>query len=104
MSIHVLLIFFNLSLSTLGSVQYFDCSPYEDGESYLTADVSIKCEGPDAGPYRASLGYVSVMALLFPLGIPMYYMIALFHMRARIDPSVYVCVHPSHALSLPSDM
>jgi hypothetical protein len=24
---------------------YFDCSPYEDGETYLTADVSIKCKG-----------------------------------------------------------
>jgi hypothetical protein len=55
-----------------------------------TADVSIKCEGPDSGPYKASLGYASFTAVLFPLGIPMYYMLSLFRMRAAINPSLHV--------------
>jgi hypothetical protein len=65
---------------------YFDCSPYEDGEMYLTADVSIKCEGPDAGSYIASLGYVSFMSALFAVGIPLYYVLALKEVRHAIMP------------------
>jgi hypothetical protein len=64
---------------------YFDCSPYEDGETYLAADVSIKCAGPEAGPYLDSLGYVSFMSILFPLGIPLYYVFALYNVRGAIN-------------------
>jgi hypothetical protein len=64
---------------------YFDCSPYEDGETYLAADTSIKCEGPEAGPYFDSLGYVSFMSILFPLGIPLYYLVALLKVRQSLN-------------------
>ena len=64
---------------------YFDCSEYEDGEVYLAADVSIKCDGPEAGPYLDSLSYVSFMSVLFPLGIPLYYVLALYKVRGAIN-------------------
>ena len=65
---------------------YFDCSGYEDGETYLAADVSIKCEGPEAESYVASLGYVSFMSALFAVGIPLYYVLALKAVRNAIKP------------------
>jgi hypothetical protein len=65
---------------------YFDCSRYEDGETYLAADVSIKCEGQEAGAYVASLGYVSFMSALFAVGIPLYYVVALKAVRNAIKP------------------
>jgi hypothetical protein len=67
---------------------YFDCTPYEDGELYLTADVSITCAGPEAGPYLGSLGYVSVMSILFALGIPLYYVLALYNIRGAVNPAM----------------
>ena len=65
---------------------YFDCSRYEDGETYLAADVNIKCEGQEAGPYKASLPYAVFMSVLFPLGIPIYYFVMLYRHRSAINP------------------
>jgi hypothetical protein len=67
---------------------YFDCSLYEDGETYLVADVSIKCKGLDAEAYAASTSYVAFMSVLFPLGIPLYYLWSLYRMRNFIDPEL----------------
>jgi hypothetical protein len=67
---------------------YFDCSLYEDGETYLVADVSIKCKGLDAEAYATSAGYVAFMSVLFPLGIPLYYLWSLYRMRNFIDPGL----------------
>jgi hypothetical protein len=39
---------------------YFDCSPYEDGETYLAADVSIKCEGPGEWAPSVASAYSAV--------------------------------------------
>jgi hypothetical protein len=42
--------------------------------------------------YKAYLGCASFTAVLFPLGIPVYYMLSLFRirMRAAINPSLHV--------------
>jgi hypothetical protein len=65
---------------------YFDCSMYEDGNVYLAADVSIKCDGLEAGPYQESFYYVLFMSVIFPLGIPLYYLLSLNSMRNIINP------------------
>jgi hypothetical protein len=65
---------------------FFDCTRYEDGETYLTADPSIKCKGDEAGRWGDSLSYVVAMSVLFPLGIPLYYLIALRGVRNHINP------------------
>jgi hypothetical protein len=46
---------------------------------------STKCAGPEAGPYFDSLGYVAFMSTLFPLGIPLYYVLALYNVRGAIN-------------------
>ena len=46
---------------------------------------SIKCDGPEAGPYLDSLSYVSFMSILFALGIPLYYVLALYKVRGAIN-------------------
>jgi hypothetical protein len=74
---------------------YFDCSLYEDGETYLVADVSIKCKGPEAEAYAASGSYVAFMSFLFPLGIPLYYLWSLYRMRNFIDPKLSCIVKDS---------
>jgi hypothetical protein len=53
---------------------YFDCHRYEDGETYLVPDVSIKC---DDSVYLDAKSYAVFTSLLFPLGIPVCYMAAL---------------------------
>jgi hypothetical protein len=53
---------------------YFDCHRYEDGETYLVPDVSIKC---DDSVYLDAKNYAIFTSLLFPLGIPVCYMVAL---------------------------
>jgi hypothetical protein len=65
---------------------FFDCTRYEDGETYLSVDASIKCKGDEADRWGDSLPYVISMSVLFPLGIPLYYLIALRGVRNHINP------------------
>jgi hypothetical protein len=43
---------------------YFDCAQFEDGETYLMADPSIKCTG---SYYEDSVWYVTLMSVLLQL-------------------------------------
>jgi hypothetical protein len=67
---------------------YFDCLLYEDGNTYLVADVSVKCAGPEAVPYLGSFYYMLFMSVIFPLGIPLYYLLSLYAIRGIINPAL----------------
>eukprot|EP00935_MAST-01C_sp_MAST-1C-sp1_P000497 g497.t1 len=67
-------------------LDYFLCLDFEDGESYLAIDVSIKCKGPEAGPHEDALIYVSFMSALFLLGTPLAFLLALLRTHAINPP------------------
>jgi hypothetical protein len=62
---------------------YFDCTEFEDGETYLMADPSIKCTD---SYYQDSVWYVALMGVLLPFGIPCYYSYALYCNRGVVNP------------------
>ena len=64
---------------------FYDCRSYEDGEKYLVPDPSTKCTDP---AYLQARPYVVVMSVLFPLGIPLYYMLILYQAKAALNPSI----------------
>merc|ERR1712070_1019306 len=56
------------------------------GETYLTVDPSIKCEGLEASRWKDGVTFVTFMSILFPLGIPLYYMVALLGVINHVKP------------------
>jgi hypothetical protein len=64
---------------------FYDCKLYEDGERYLVADPSIKC---DSDRWETNQYYVHTMSILLPLGIPCFYLYTLYKHRRIINPSL----------------
>jgi hypothetical protein len=64
---------------------FYDCRLFEDGETYLVPDPSVKCTDID---YIATIPYVTACALLFPVGIPFYYMYQLWLAKDLVNPAV----------------
>lgn len=63
----------------------FRCKDYEDstgGTSVLLVDHSIVCEGET---YAAMLVYASLMTIIFPIGIPVIWLIKLHALRPRLE-------------------
>lgn len=53
----------------------------EGGDSYMSADYSISC---DSDRYRFAQSYASVMIVVYPIGVPMYYFYLLYKSRDYI--------------------
>ena len=72
-------------------MEYFDCMEFEtDPKTYLTADPNIVCTSPDgaaAERYASYEGYIWLMVLIYPLGIPLMYLAFLLKHRKRLNPS-----------------
>eukprot|EP00935_MAST-01C_sp_MAST-1C-sp1_P000003 g3.t1 len=65
---------------------FYDCQLYEDGETYLVPDPSIKCTDSE---YKSTTPYVSVMSILFPFCIPAYYLYTLaWKAKALVNPEL----------------
>ncbi len=62
-------------------VKSIRCTTFDDGTSYLTADLSINC---DSDQYYRLLLFALGMFLLYPLGIPVIYLCAMCMNRRRI--------------------
>ena len=50
--------------------------------------MAIKTKGPAAGAWNASLPFVTAMSIIFPLGIPLYYVLKLLKVKNVINPSL----------------
>eukprot|EP00937_MAST-01D_sp_MAST-1D-sp2_P004522 g4522.t1 len=61
----------------------YGCTRYEDGRSYLAADLSIDCT--DAH-YRAMLEWAGFCVAIFVAGIPLVYFVLLYRHRAALQP------------------
>eukprot|EP00937_MAST-01D_sp_MAST-1D-sp2_P001220 g1220.t1 len=61
----------------------YGCTRYEDGRSYLAADLSIDCT--DAH-YRAMLEWAGFCVAVFVAGIPLVYFVLLYRHRAALQP------------------
>jgi hypothetical protein len=61
----------------------FGCTKYEDGESYLTIDMSINCRDTN---YLEMRLWALCMIPVFVLGIPAAYMCMLWKHRAALNP------------------
>ena len=58
-------------------------APGEEDLSYLKADMSIDCT---TGDYEWWSYYATVMVFVYPLGIPLLYLVLCAHQRHRINP------------------
>lgn len=63
--------------------QVFQCETFDDGQSYLVADLSINCNAPERSAY---VTYGILMIFLYPIGIPLVYALVLFRNRSSINP------------------
>ena len=69
--------------------------PGEDGVRLLYADVSIDMSSPTYQHYRA---YAIIMMIIFPIGVPLFYVIMLF--RARHELRLLCKVEETHQVDL----
>jgi hypothetical protein len=53
----------------------------EQSDRYLTADMSISCEDPN---YYTAWYYALAMIAVYPIGIPLFYMVLLYQVRDEI--------------------
>jgi hypothetical protein len=56
---------------------------YEDEETYLVIDPSVKCDDPKYLAYRP---FVAALAFFLPVGIISVYTMELYYSRARLNP------------------
>jgi predicted outer membrane repeat protein len=63
--------------------QTFVCEKFENGESYLVADYSVRCWTTLHDRYVI---YAVLMVFLYPIGIPVYYIYHLARKREYINP------------------
>ena len=64
------------------AIEYFRCTPYIDGKSYLVKDFTIECY---AGKWNDYLIYGVIGVLVYPVGIPLLFTIQLWRKRKHLD-------------------
>lgn len=69
--------------------QSFACETFDDGNSYLIADYSINCDTPEHSFYIA---YASIMVLIYPVGVPLTYLILLRLEKDKVNPRTELVV------------
>ncbi|CAM9782397.1 unnamed protein product, partial [Laminaria digitata] len=78
------LLFFVYSSVSSTAFGMFACDSLDDGEEYLRADYRILCT--DA-KHRALQGYAAIMILVYPVGIPLLFVVLLYRHRVVLaDP------------------
>jgi len=77
--------------SSTKPIHYFKCEEYAlpDGshERYLSADVSIDCDGDE---WEAYSKYAAVMILVYPVGIPLMYYVMIYRQRRILSDEALV--------------
>jgi len=58
----------------------FNCESFDNGERYVKADYSIDCDSPMHRDYQAFAGVM----FIWPVGVPLFYLIAYAHYHDRI--------------------
>ena len=61
----------------------FQCETLSSGAKYLRVDETLSC---DTKTYEFYFNYAMVMVVVFPVGIPMLYFVALYRSRHMINP------------------
>ncbi|CAM9331267.1 unnamed protein product [Discosporangium mesarthrocarpum] len=74
--------FSSLCLS-LQVLQTFQCQDFDDGTSFLKTDYSISCNSQS---YEIMKWYAVVMLVVFPVGIPVTFLLLLFMQRRSLNP------------------
>lgn len=78
MSAVLLLTFLVYSSVSSAVFRMFACETLDDGNSYLRADYRILCTDDK---HRALQVYASVMIVVYPVGIPLFYAVLLYRLR-----------------------
>ncbi|CAN0591359.1 unnamed protein product, partial [Laminaria digitata] len=76
------LVYATVSSSTF---QTFACDDFDNGPSHLRVDHSLECYTPQHTMFRV---YAGVMGVVYPFGIPAYYMAVLYRNRAALKDAV----------------
>jgi hypothetical protein len=63
--------------------QAFPCYTFDDGSSYLKADLSIDCNAPE---YSGMVTYAVLMTIMYPIGVTGMYAALLWRQRKAICP------------------
>ena len=72
---------------TLTISKAWRCVQYEDESlNLLLADMSLSC---DSREYKIMITYASLMALIFPVGVPIFWLIHLHRIKGHLDPASY---------------
>ena len=64
----------------------FVCEDFDDGSSYLRADYSVDCDSSD---YTSIYSLAIIMIFVYPIGIPLMYLIMLYKNREKLDPQKF---------------
>ena len=83
----LMLLFYLLPATSTVIFSAFPCTPFHDGEqkmSFMRADHSIACSGPDSKKYEDIRTFAMVMVLVFPLGVPLLILALLAQRREAI--------------------
>jgi len=82
LSVGVLIAYMVLPLCTKYTFRTFVCETFDDGSERLMADYSIDCSSPT---HHLFIGYAAVMVMVYPVGVPLFFFVLLYHRKARID-------------------
>ena len=61
----------------------FACQTFDDGSSALLIDPSVSCQTEVYHQYQI---YAAIMLLLYPIGIPFFYIVLLYRERKKLNP------------------
>ena len=64
------------------AIEYFRCSEYYDGKSYLVKDFTIECWN---GKHKDNLIYGIIAVIIYPIGIPAFFAYQLWKKRDHLD-------------------
>ncbi|CAN0488201.1 unnamed protein product, partial [Scytosiphon promiscuus] len=78
----LVIVFLVYSSASFTIFQTFVCERLDDGASYLRADYSITCSGRT---YEAHRAYASLMACIYPIGIPAFFGLWLLRNRQELE-------------------
>ena len=79
-----MVLFLSLPVSSTTILRTFHCLRFEDGTgSYLHADLYINCESKMNKQMQVFAGF---MLIVFPIGTPLFYFLALYRVREKINP------------------
>jgi predicted outer membrane repeat protein len=82
----IFIAFLVFSPASVRIFQTFVCEEFEDGTMTLVADSSLSC-GEESSQWKYYVTYASLMCLVYPLGIPLFYLFSLYSHLTHINPA-----------------